>query len=173
MTGASRGRATPDGAGRRALSSSSPRPHALLALVKGALPSPRARSEGPLLASLERRLADLRDAAEGDRHPLRGGDRERVLWRRFLAPLEGTWHDGDENLVRGFTDPWVRKGADPRRAAARGLCDAADALARIAPRPETLWFFLWEVESVLAGLAPGEGPRARIRSVRKRTPWRS
>ena len=76
-------------------------------------------------------------------------------------------------------------------AAARGLVDAAAELARIAPRPETLWFYLWEMESLLSGLATGArapreqwgartprepwapGPRARIPSVRNRTPGRS
>jgi hypothetical protein len=76
-------------------------------------------------------------------------------------------------------------------AAARGLVDAAAELARIAPRPETLWFYLWEMESLLSGLATGPrtprerwgprtpreqrgpGPRARIPSVRNRTPGRS
>jgi len=76
-------------------------------------------------------------------------------------------------------------------AAARGLLDAAAELARIAPRPETLWFYLWEMESLLSGLATGPrtpreqwgartpreqwgaGPRARIPSVRNRTPGRS
>lgn len=66
--------------------------------------------------------------------------------------------------------------------AARGLVEAAGALARIAPRPETLWFYLWEMESLLSGLATGPGapreewrpgPRARIPSVLNRTPWRS
>ena len=75
--------------------------------------------------------------------------------------------------MRGYLDRWTRPGDDPRVDAARGLVRAADELARIAPRPETLWFYLWEMESRLAALAPGTGPRARIRSVRKRTPWRS
>jgi hypothetical protein len=102
----------------------------------------------------------------------------RARWRRFLRPLEGSWHDGDENLVRGFLDRWVRPGRDPRVAAARGLVEAADALARMAPRPETLWFYLWEMESLLSGPphppgAVGRGPRARIASVRNRTPWRA
>jgi len=60
--------------------------------------------------------------------------------------------------------------------AARGLVDAADALARIAPRPETLWFYLWEMESLLSGLrtvprTPRErwGPRTPRRAMGRRT----
>ena len=56
--------------------------------------------------------------------------------------------------MRGFLDRWLRPGQDPRAAAARGLVEAADALARVSPRPETLWFYLWEMESLLSGLGP-------------------
>lgn len=109
----------------------------------------------------------------GGAQTIEQGAVDRARARRFLAPLEGTWHDGDENLVRGFLDRWVGPGEDAVVARARGLVRAADELAAIGPRPETLWFFLWEMESVLRDLAPGPGPRARIRAVRKRTPWRS
>ena len=98
---------------------------------------------------------------------------ERARARRFLAPLEGSWNDGDENLVRGFLDGWQGAGDDGGVARARGLLRAAGELADMGPRPETLWFFLWEMESVLRDFAPGPGPRARIRPVRKWTPWRS
>jgi hypothetical protein len=138
-----------------------------------ALPGARARSAGPFLGLLARRLRALGAIAKG-----RGGDvprsaADRAIARRFLAPFEATWNDGDENLVRGFVDGWARPEEEPRVAEARGLCRAADALARMETRPETLWFFLWAMESVLAGLAPDTGPRARIRSVRKRTSGRS
>ena len=140
-----------------------------MSLVRDALPPRRARAATPLLDLLERRLAALGEIARGRRCALPGGAAERARWRRFLRSLEGSWHDGDENLVRGFLDRWVRPGQDPRAAAARGLVEAADALARVSPRPETLWFYLWEMESLLSGL----GPRARIPSVRNRTPWRA
>jgi hypothetical protein len=162
-----------------------------VALVRGALSPRRARAAGPLLDLLARRLAALAEVARGRPCPLPGGAAERARWRRFLRPLEGTWHDGDENLVRGFLDRWGLPGQDPGVSAARGLVDAAEALARIEPRPETLWFYLWEMESLLSGRATGPrtpreqwgartpreqwgpGPRARIPSVRNRTPWRS
>ncbi len=128
-----------------------------MALVRGALSPRRARAAGPLLDLLARRLLALAQVARGRSRPLPGGPAERARWRRFLRPLEGTWHDGDENLVRGFLDRWVRPGQDPRVAAARGLVEAAESLARIAPRPETLWFYLWEMESLLSGLATGPG----------------
>jgi hypothetical protein len=77
--------------------------------------------------------------------------------RRFLASREGAWDDGDENLVRGYLDRWLRKGDDPLVAAARGLTEAASALAEMRAGPETLWFFLWELESVLGAVADNPG----------------
>jgi hypothetical protein len=142
--------------------------------VRRALPAGGARVSGPFIDLLERRLLALEAIALGRAQTLVGevaADHARA--RRFLAPLEGTWHDGDENLVRGFLDRWQGPGEDGGVARARGLLHAAGELAGISPRPETLWFFLWEMESVLHDLAPGTGPRARIRAVRKRTPWRS
>ncbi len=79
---------------------------------------------------------------------------ERALARRFLKPFVGTWDDGDENLVRGTLDRWVRTGEDSARALARGLTDAARGLAEIEARPATLWFFLWEMESILLESLP-------------------
>jgi hypothetical protein len=156
---------------------SSPRPsrplHPLVRAVRLALPAARAQTAGPFLSLLARRLRALSAIAKGRAGALAKGASDRALARRFLAPFEGTWHDGDENLVRGFLDGWTRTGEEPRVADAQRLCRAADALARLETRPETLWFFLWAMESVLAGLAPDTGPRARIRSVRKRTPGRS
>jgi hypothetical protein len=81
-----------------------------------------------------------------------------ALARRFLRPLVGTWDDGDENLVRGYLDRWVAAGADPVRAAARGLAEAAAALAAIESRPATLWFLLWELESVLSSFVADKPP---------------
>jgi hypothetical protein len=82
--------------------------------------------------------------------------RDRVLARRVLRPLEAEWHDGDENLVRGFLDQWTRSGEDPRAGTAGRLLAAAEELRRIDARPEAWWFFLWEMESLLA-LVAGEG----------------
>ena len=75
---------------------------------------------------------------------------QREGTRRVLHSIEGDWHDGDENLVRGWLDRW-RSGDDPA-AVARMLLDALDAIERIQPGPQTVRFFLWEMESVLAGL---------------------
>ena len=141
--------------------------------MQSALPAKRARVSRPFIELLGRRLAALEAIALGGAQTIGEGALDHARARRFLAPLEGTWHDGDENLVRGFLDRWQGAGEDGAVARARGLLHAADELAGIGPRPETLWFFLWEMESVLRGLAPGPGPRARIRAVRKRTPWRS
>jgi len=141
--------------------------------VRRALPAGRARVSRPFIKLLERRLLALEAIALGRAQTLGEVAADHARARRFLAPLEGTWHDGDENLVRGFLDRWQGPGEDGGGARARGLLHAAGELAGISPRPETLWFFLWEMESVLRDLAPGPGPRARIRAVRKRTPWRS
>jgi hypothetical protein len=79
--------------------------------------------------------------------------RDRALARRFLAPLEAVWHDGDENLVRGYLDRWMTPGEDAPAAAARALLEAAVALPAIGARPEALWFYLWEMESMLESVA--------------------
>jgi hypothetical protein len=108
---------------------------------------------------LDDRLAALAGLAE---HRLVDGDlrvspADRAVARRFLAGHEGAWDDGDENLVRGYLDRWLREGVDPLVAAARGLTEAAGALAAMGARPETLWFFLWELESVLSAVADNPG----------------
>jgi hypothetical protein len=92
--------------------------------------------------------------AEGD---LRLSPADRAVARRFLASREGGWDDGDENLVRGYLDRWLGQGDDPLVATARGLTEAALALAGMRARPETLWFFLWELESVLSAVADNPG----------------
>ena len=74
----------------------------------------------------------------------------------MLKPLEARWHDGDENLVRGMLDSWMPRDEPAGRVVARRLLGAAGELARIDARPETWWFFLWEMESLLA-LVAGEG----------------
>ena len=144
-----------------------------MSAVREALPAGCARASGPFIALLERRLLALEAIASGRAQTMRERPADRARARRFLAPLEGSWHDGDENLVRGFLDRWQGPGEDGAIARARGLLSAARELADIGPPPATLWFFLWEMESVLRDFAPGPGPRARIRAVRKRTPWRS
>ncbi|MBI3931861.1 MAG: hypothetical protein HY317_00470 [Acidobacteria bacterium] len=127
-----------------------PRRHPLVAAVRRALPRPRPESATAFLALLDRRLRRLASVTGG---PRGAGWNEpaasRALARRFLEPLEGTWDDGDENLVRGYLDRWVAAGEDAERAAAGGLLEAAGALSRIEARAGTLWFFLWEMESVL------------------------
>lgn len=140
--------------------------------MRRALPAGRIRGAGPFIDLLARRLLALEAVAAGRARAVRERATDRARARRFLAPLEGTWDDGDENLVRGFLDRWQRPGEEGV-ARARGLLHAAGELAGIGPRPATLWFFLWEMESILRGLAPGPGPRARIPAVRKRAPWRS
>jgi hypothetical protein len=76
--------------------------------------------------------------------------------RRALRPLEARWHDGDENLVRGFLDGWLPRDAPTAAVTAQRLLHAAAELSRIDARPEAWWFFLWEMESLL-GLVAGEG----------------
>ena len=108
---------------------------------------------------LDDRLAALASLAERRRvdRDLRVSPADRALARRFLAGHEGAWDDGDENLVRGYLDRWLREADDPLVAAARGLTEAAGALAAMRARPETLWFFLWELESVLSAVADNPG----------------
>jgi hypothetical protein len=134
--------------------------HPLTAALRRLLGAERAEQARDYLALLDDRLAALAALAAGG--PLGQGDlrtspADRALARRFLASHEGAWDDGDENLVRGYLDRWVRDGVDPLAAAARGLGEAAVALARMRARPETLWFFLWEMESVLSALADNPG----------------
>jgi hypothetical protein len=102
---------------------------------------------------LSRRFVALEAAAAGgplDRGALGLGARDRALARRVLRTLEARWHDGDENLVRGMLDRWVPIGAPPVRERAQRLVEGARELARVEARDEAWWFFLWEMESVLA-----------------------
>lgn len=125
--------------------------HALTRAVGRCLASPHEPTTRRFLDLLDRRLATL---ALGRHIRIRPG--ERALARRFLAPFEGTWDDGDENLVRGYLDRWPAPGEDTARATRASLLGAARALSAIQARPATFWFFLWEMESALAGLAAGD-----------------
>lgn len=134
--------------------------HPLVASVRRALrrPSPAAES---YLALLQRRLGSLARLAQEGRDPaadlgLRSSD--RALARRFLRSRHGSWTDGDENLVRGWLDRWEPAGTGLADRA-RAILEAADALAAIEARPQTLWFFLWELESMLAAVSVLESRR--------------
>ena len=124
-------------------------------MVRAALVSRLLSRDEDYLLVLTQRLEAVRAIARGgapDAATARFTRADRAVARAFLRPREATWHDGDENLVRGHLDAWVRGADDPRRAAATGLLSAADALAAMRPRPETLWCFLWHLESQLASL---------------------
>jgi len=134
--------------------------HPLTAALRSVLPDQRATGAPRYLALLDDRLAALAALAAGSALPaggLRVTPADQALARRFLAAHEGVWDDGDENLVRGFLDRWVRGGDDPAAAMAQGLSEAATALGGMRARPQTIWFFLWELESVLSALA--DNPR--------------
>jgi len=133
-----------------------PRPprHELTSAARRALPRPMATSAARYLRLLDRRLGALARVADGDtagRSAAGMRPADRALARRFLAPREGQWTDGDENLVRGYLDRWS-SATEAAGAEARAVLEAAHALAAIDPPPGALWFFLWEMESVLAGL---------------------
>lgn len=134
--------------------------HPLTAALRRLLGAERAEQARDYLALLDDRLAALaalsagRSLVQGD---LRTSPADRAVARRFLASHEGAWDDGDENLVRGWLDRWLHQGDDPLAAAARGLSEAALSLAAMRARPETLWFFLWEMESVLSAVADNPG----------------
>lgn len=133
-----------------------PRPprHAFTAAVRRAWPRPIDDGAERYLRLLDRRFVALAHVARGGARGALPGLRpaDRALARRYLAARKAEWHDGDENLVRGHLDRWER-GARPSAAEpARALLDGASALAAIGAPPGALWFFLWEMESVLAGL---------------------
>jgi hypothetical protein len=142
-----------------------PRPprHAFTIAVRDTLPRPLGPHARRYLRLLDRRfaaLARMRAGAGGARTAAGMRAEDRTLARRFLA--RRTWHDGDENLVRGYLDRWEKGGGSGRAAeSARGLLDGAATLGRIGAPPGALWFFLWEMESVLSGLFEadkGDGP---------------
>jgi len=127
--------------------------------VEKALPD-ALREEGVrLLPMLDRRLDALAAWVDGTATTLSESRQERAVTRRFLASVKGDWDDGDESLVRGFLDGWTTKEQDAGRAAARSVLAAAEALGRIQTRAQTLWFFLWEMESVWVGLTGGSSLR--------------
>jgi len=130
-------------------------PHPLVERLRLSLGPAASRNE-PLLEALGGRLAALQALAAGRRPDWSGERQARAVTRRFLRRREGRWHDGDENLVRGLLDRWQGPGEDAARATAAALLETAARLARAEARPETLWFFLWELQSLLAGLAPEE-----------------
>jgi hypothetical protein len=124
--------------------------HPLIAAVRRAIGEPLSATQSSYLELLDRRLRGLASAASGgDPASFAAPRASRALARRFLRPLVGSWDDGDEEIVRGHLDRWLPAGDDPTRAVAAGLLAAAQELARIEARPETLWFFLWEMETVL------------------------
>lgn len=133
-----------------------PRRHPLTTAVRKALPRPLPAAAAKYLELLDRRLQALAAITEGSPRGLASLSSlaGRAVARRFLSPLEGSWDDGDENLVRGYLDRWVPRNEDPLRAAARSLREAALALGGMEARPQTIWFFLWELESLLAEMEP-------------------
>jgi hypothetical protein len=137
-----------------------PRPprHAFTAAVRRTLPRPLDRSAESYLRLLDRRFAALARLAAGEGGVTAAGLRpaDRALARRQLAARAGGWHDGDENLVRGHLDRWDRSPQRSAAAPARALLEGAGALVAIGAPPGALWFFLWEMESILAGLAPAD-----------------
>ncbi len=126
--------------------------HDFLSLARRALEPADAGAARAYLDRLPGRLERLAAVARHRLEPasLAPTAVQRDETRRVLHSIEGDWHDGDENLVRGWLDCW-HCGSDPA-AVARTLLDALDAIERIEPGPGTLRFFLWELESVLAGL---------------------
>jgi hypothetical protein len=83
-------------------------------------------------------------------------DEPRAALRSFLASVEGLWHDGDENLVRGLLEGWGGAEADRPAALAARLLAAGEELRLMGARREAWWFYLWEMESLL-GLVAGRG----------------
>jgi hypothetical protein len=138
----------------------SPRRHPLTAAVERALVGLARPEARRYLDLIDERLATLDDLAAGRPaapEGLRVRPADRALARRFLAAHRSEWDDGDENLVRGFLDRWTKDHEDPLASTARGLTEAAAALGGMRARPGTLWFFLWELESVLSTLADNPG----------------
>jgi CheY-like chemotaxis protein len=124
-----------------------------LELARRALADVDPTDARPYLERLPERLERLGAVAAG-RAQAAGAPRPGV--GRVVVAIEGHWHDGDENLVRGWLDRW--RAASDAGATARILLEAVGELERIEPSPATLRFFLWEMESVLAGLASDPEP---------------
>lgn len=127
----------------------------------GVLGPARRADEAEYLALLDRRLQALERAGAGERITRKAlglGREDRARARRVLRRREGRWHDGDENLVRGWLDKW-RGPEETPTFLARRLTGTAEAMVRIRPRAETLWFFLWEMESMLPDVLASSGRR--------------
>jgi hypothetical protein len=101
------------------------------------------------LEALERWAASAGRGAGGGKMTRRETAKSRRLSRRFLKAHEGSWTDGDENLVRGHLDGWSRPGIHADVRVAQALVACARTLAEIEAPASTLWFFLWEMESML------------------------
>ena len=127
--------------------------------MRQALPAALSPVQERYLDLLGLRLVALADLVAGRRASLALGSANRALSRRFLEPFRESWDDGDENLVRGFLDRWIPRDVDAARFRAQALLDAASELAGLSLRPATLWFFLWEMESMLPDLAPPASSR--------------
>lgn len=126
--------------------------------MERALPAPGSNASRTYLELLDRRFAALQAIAAGaPAADLGCTRRDRALARRVLRPLEAEWHDGDENLVRGFLDRWTGAGEDARVVTARRVVEAATALLRMEARAQAWWFFLWEMESLLPLVAGEDG----------------
>ncbi len=126
----------------------------LLPLARRALARVEPGDSRRYVALVAARLGSLAAVADGlaPARDLAPTPVERRLARRVFSAIEGDWDDGDENLVRGWLDRRRTAGEEPGAAAARALLAAARALVQIRPRPATVRFFLWEMESILAGL---------------------
>jgi CheY-like chemotaxis protein len=123
----------------------------LLALVRRALQHVDPGAAGAYLRRLPDRLARLAALADGKGHGTAGAaGRDEGTARPVLDAIEGDWHDGDENLVRGWLDVWRSRGDAAQTA--RTLLRAVAEAERIRPGPGALRFLLWQIESVLAGL---------------------
>lgn len=116
--------------------------------------SPRAQGRG-WGDALEMRIGQLATLAGGDPVEAQALALPRAALRLVLEPLNGEWHDGDENLVRGLLEGWAGAEADRPAALAARLLEAGDALLRMGARPEAWWFYVWEMESLLALVAGG------------------
>ena len=121
-----------------------------------------ATQEPELAELLERRLVALERVARGELdHGIVDQLGGSELPRRFLAAREGSWDDGDENLVRGELDRWGKRSEDPLRDIAARLIDAANYIGSLRTRPGTVWFLLWEMEGMIADLRHLLGVRVR------------
>lgn len=130
------------------------RAHPLVASARRALPKTPGRAG--YLRLLESRLEALDGLRSG--RGLSAGERDALapspLARRVLRPLEASWNDGDENLVRESLDTWHRRDRPPEADLAGRLLAVADQLAAMELRDQAIVFYLWELESMLHDLSP-------------------